>query len=550
MSLVNSEFFGPVTRLITLIAEAVWAVAQQFPSLDERFFILCDWSISEVNERDLRARLTGRGWCLSLYSKIKNMARTPSSFFEYVSFVPPLEDLVGKHRNCSVDECVGYNVDVPNYHTTHRIVGCKCEMICPPVRDVKKALLEWTVPIMDGIGLLDLNSEGTVQVYSPDRPLKFVAFSHVWSDGLGSVTEDGLRKCQVEYLLEAALQAAGTTMFWIDSLCVPKEHDIRKRAISMMAKTYESANTTVVLDSRIRRCSLSVSLEAKIVSLSLSKWQERLWTLQESSLSKRVVFAFEDGFAPAEAIASESSPKVHRPVVMTGQILLDNLSDWVHNNEVTVGGLQRNLYRRTSSRPDDESLAIAPFLKIDIAPLLEVQGEERMMRFWSMARHVPKGIVLHSLPMIDHDGYGWAPRSIMNQKNAPMLDLKDQSATVTEDGLKGEYWVYELQTPSHIPLQGETLFYDPRSNCCLRLIEHASAPNISLSSNCVVIFIKQPVPSTETYVGVALPRVSDLRRTRHQQVPMYKYRGIVGPISFQRLKSMLSRDLICSGILQ
>jgi hypothetical protein len=544
------ERFGSVTRLITLVAEAVWTVAQQFPSTDQRFFIDCDWSISPGNDRDLRTRLERRGWCPSLYSKVVALSRTPSSFLEYVGVVPPMDDTPNQHQKCSPDECVEYNVDETNYHTLHRTKGCQCKPISPPPEDVKKSLLEWTVPIIDGNSLLNLDFKKSVRIYSPDRPLQFVAFSHVWSDGLGSCTEDGIPRCQVQYLLDTAIHAADTPMFWIDSLCIPRDNATRKLAISMMAEIYKSAHTTVVLDSRIKRCNADLSLETKIVALSLSTWQERLWTLQESSLSKHVTFAFENALVSAETIIENSGQKIHRPIVRTAHLLLDNLTNWVHNNQVTVGGLQRNLYRRTSSKPDDESLAVAPFLNIDISPLLEVGGEERMMRFWNQARHVPKAIILHNLPKITRDGFRWAPKSIMNQKNALLLDLQDRSATVTEDGLRGEYWMYELQMPSPTTLQMDIYLCDTQSECCLRLLEHDSAPNLSISENHAVVFVDQPVPSMQTYVGVVLSRTSAGQGAQQQRTPTYRYEGLVGAnlISKSELIRMVGTELAWSHV--
>lgn len=127
--------------------------------------------------------------------------------------------------------------------------------------------------------------------------------------------------------METSLRAAGTPMFWIDSLCIPKIRDTRKLAISMISETYRSASATVVLDRKIKRCDFKRSLETRIVALSLSTWQERLWTLPESSLSKRVIFMFENDLVLAETILKESGPKIYRPVVRTGHLLLDNLSN-------------------------------------------------------------------------------------------------------------------------------------------------------------------------------------------------------------------------------
>jgi hypothetical protein len=230
--------FGPVTRLITLIAEAVWTVAVLYPSPEERFVIDCDWSFTQVNDRALRDRLRAHGWCPSLYDKVKNLAQTPASFLEYVSLVPPHEDKVGQHGRCSVDECVQYNIDESEYQTVHKVDGCRCRVLSPPLADVNDALRHKMIPVINAPSLLRLDSEAIVRGHSSERPLEFVAFSHVWSDGLGSTTEKGIPECQIQYLMETSHHAAGTSMFWIDSLCIPKDRGTRKLAISMMSKTY------------------------------------------------------------------------------------------------------------------------------------------------------------------------------------------------------------------------------------------------------------------------------------------------------------------------
>lgn len=532
--LPSSELFGPVTRLITLVAEAVWAVAQLCPSPDERSFIDCDWSISQVNDRALRDRVRARGWCKSLYDKVKNLSRTPTSFLEYVSLVPPQEDQVGQHQRCSLDECVQYNIDESQYQTMHRLDGCQCRKLSPPLGDVNNALRHNEIPVINAPSLLGLDSEAIIQGHSPHRRLDFVAFSHVWSDGLGSTTEDGIPECQIQYLMETSLCTAGTPMFWIDSLCIPRDRGTRKLAISMMSKTYSSASATVVLDKRIKKCDFKRSLETKMVALSLSTWQERLWTLQESSLSKRVVFMFQNDLVLAETILDESGVKIHRPVVGTAHLLLDNLTNWVLTDQVTVGGLQRNLYRRTSSKSDDECLAVALFLNIDVRPLLEVEGEERMIHFWNEVQHVPKGIILHNLDKISRDGYRWAPRSIMNQKQAIVLDLKDKSATVTKSGLKARYWVYKLPTQFHVLQHRESTFYDPLSDCCLKVLEVGTASNISLQSNSVVVVENELIPSSQTHLGVLLHRVSDGIDGSSQQISVYEYGRNVAVMLFSK----------------
>lgn len=332
----------PVTRMITLIAEAVWAVGQFMPSAEARSFIQCEWVIIPVNDRDLRTRVQRRGWCPSLFDKIKGLSRTPFSVLEYVSAVPPFREARNHHRACSVAGCVEYNVSESNYLMQHRILGCKCEEVIPPLQAVKEALMNRKIPIINGLHLLSQDND-VVQPFIPGAGVPYVAISHVWSDGLGGTTESGMLRCNVEYLTQLALKIGDTPYIWIDSLCIPKAESPRKVAISMMADTYRLAHRTLVLDKGIMQCASTLSLESRMLALSLSTWQGRLWTLQESSLSSEVRFVLKDAVISADSIMRENRPVLHRPVLYTLYTLMDNLTYWVQNNLVTVGGLQRNL---------------------------------------------------------------------------------------------------------------------------------------------------------------------------------------------------------------
>ena len=44
---------------------------------------------------------------------------------------------------------------------------------------------------------------------------------------------------------------------------------------------------------------------------------------------------------------------------------------------------------RSCSKPDGESLALAPVLGLDVFNLIVVTGEERMARFWRLVKRVP-----------------------------------------------------------------------------------------------------------------------------------------------------------------
>ena len=277
-----------------LVGEAVWAVGQQFPSAETRFFIDCTWRLEPGYERELKRRVTSRGWCPKLFDRMNNIARLPASLLEYMSIYPCLKVAPNHHKECrNHTRCQEYNVSDPStYQAAHRQEGC----ICPDVSFCKKliedALDATSIPVVDADKLLTPTPTNVIKSWSPSTPFKFVSFSHVWSDGLGSDTERGLPTCQVEYLRDLAIEASGTPYIWIDSLCIPRQDKLRRKALSYMSESYRSSYKTIILDTGIKRCNTLASNQAQLLAVSLSTWQERLWTLSESVLSTRVMFAF------------------------------------------------------------------------------------------------------------------------------------------------------------------------------------------------------------------------------------------------------------------
>lgn len=465
----DPEIFTHVARLTTLVGEAVWSVGQQFPSDETRFFINCTWHLESGYERQLKRRVTDRGWCPALFESMKHFARLPASLFEYMSICPCLKVASNRHRDCQT-RCLEYNVPDPEtYRTTHRRKPCACSNVQFPIQIIADALKHPAVAVVDTDELLlNSNSGNVIKLCSDSSLMRYTTFSHVWSDGLGSDTERGLPTCQVAYLRELAMEATGTPYVWIDSLCIPRQTDLRRLAISRMSEAYRSSYATIVLDDGIRRCNTRDSSQAQLIAVALSTWQERLWTLSESVLSFRVFFAFEDKLKISKDILDVGLETPHIPVIRMGCTLLDNLTCGMFAGDVTVGAMQRNLCRRTSSWLDDESLAMAPLMGIDLALLLEVSGDERMMRFWTLAKHIPRSIIIESSPKFQVDGFRWAPRSLMNSTCYTMIDFKDESATVTEQGLRGHFLLYHLHFPENAIRWSRTLtFFESSRKYCL-----------------------------------------------------------------------------------
>jgi hypothetical protein len=74
---------------------------------------------------------------------------------------------------------------------------------------------------------------------------KTMAISHVWSHGQGGRPEDGMNQCLHERYKRIA-RSLDCDSYWMDTPCIPKDHQLRKEAIqSINAVFYQSALTLV-----------------------------------------------------------------------------------------------------------------------------------------------------------------------------------------------------------------------------------------------------------------------------------------------------------------
>ncbi len=72
-ALAASASFGPVTRFITLVAEAVWTVATEWAPGEQRIYINVEWEVNQANDLDLRQHCLGsRGRGLGKLCRIRD----------------------------------------------------------------------------------------------------------------------------------------------------------------------------------------------------------------------------------------------------------------------------------------------------------------------------------------------------------------------------------------------------------------------------------------------------------------------------------------------
>ncbi|OCH91924.1 hypothetical protein OBBRIDRAFT_833835 [Obba rivulosa] len=296
------------------------------------------------------------------------------------------------HAECTTKACIFNNIDENNYsnrHTTQTIIA--------------------TSP-----------GNNHLEITSPDAAdTAYVAISHVWADGLGSTTEAGLPTCQLRRLSTLAHRLVTGGAFWIDGL---------------------DAAVVLVIDSGVYSCSINAPSEEKLLCVITSGWMQRLWTLQEAILARKLVFEFSDGIASWENLMPQGEDLL--------DVLKTNLAAEVYRlskrrsavedggelKKLNLGDVARSLRGRSTSKPEDETLAISGLLDVNASELVDLPSPERMVALLLRVRKIASDIIFLSVPKLERPGFRWAPKTPMIS-DGPTVGANSQDADCTSEGL-------------------------------------------------------------------------------------------------------------------
>ncbi|KAI0646164.1 hypothetical protein C8Q79DRAFT_650417 [Trametes meyenii] len=503
------NMLGAVTFLVSflcVLARELWSDLPEIMELPFTAFFMGSLPPSNVALMDLwcRENMLHAGWCpyfipqdIALVSipLMKNLPRLKP----YVRSSPD------EHKSCTKSSCVFYSIDTSIYVPRHTRPSCSCDYIKPPIEDVVRLLSEGAVPVVvfDGSRL---------RVQSSDAG-PYVAISHVWADGMGSTTEDGLPACVVERLscMVASLLDIECGSFWIDSLCIPGQGKLRKRAIKLMASTYQDAAKVLVVDECIRNtCSKSLPFEENLFRIAASGWNKRVWTLQEGLLARELWFEFLDGVvniderptwypqgvsreppsreqAQLEGTTLEQAPQVRREKNLYRHDRIAPLleyrrcrqDDYLDRNLLGFSNIIRLLEGRTTTKPEDETLAVATLLPphVDLDALLSINGngpdalQQRMKAFLIQMKDIPLDLLALPMPRLTIPHFFWAPLSLLSIRGSNMRTVQKSPGTCTDHGLLAEFYVAPFERPmevQHAPepgrlgfvVQKDSIFWD------------------------------------------------------------------------------------------
>lgn len=343
--------------------------------------------------------------------------------------------------------------------------------------------LYWNEESWRGIGgaaavSLDLGTDGRLN-YVPASS-KTVAVSHVWSHGQGGRPEvdggTGLNNCLFRRYCRIA-EMYGCDSFWMDTPCIPSDHDLRKDAIANINLIFATSKLTLVCDKDLMAIDVrdgDIAAKEAIVSMILvCDWNVRAWTLLEALRGRHnihvlcrndVVVSLKDVLLD---VCNRGSIDI-AALFLSAQHLLPSQayihglgndhpsqsSQWIVNRRkgfVDIKEAAGLLSHRQASRPGD-AVIIWSLLCGDTV-------FDKAEDIWrnQQRRGVPSGWLVSSYERLSVQGFSWAPsrpnfslhgegsHADYDKLLLPYHGVETRIGLMTERGLHGDWWAYKFQ---------------------------------------------------------------------------------------------------------
>jgi hypothetical protein len=425
-----------IVRLAEAIRETIMYVFEAWPIKS-----LTNLHIPLVAVESRRITLRSAGWCDFQLALLEDT--TNQSTMDWLPVSQIQQDTSG-HEDCTSAACSRNNVDVRTYKQKHHVPNCNCTPLFPDKARVMDILNEDKLPVIS-LEYHDGEPRLAVSAANKEETGDYVAVSHVWVDGLGGSTEQGLLCCQVlrlNALASKVMGRAGSPMkFWVDSLCIPRSNkQTYYKALIGIRDVYLCASTVIVVDRLIQKCSATASTEMIFAHIYMSAWMQRMWTYEEAVLAKELVFILENDEAYPYTITLK--PTMRRTVSVIWRTLATQLFRLraKQMSRLNIAQISLAFRYRLTNATGDEFLSVASMLGLDTGPLQEVKGEERVRDFWLMLAKLPSQVLFLDGPKLSVDGFRWAPKTLMFPTPTRMdPDPLVLHCQCTKEGLHGSF---------------------------------------------------------------------------------------------------------------
>ncbi|KAL6791050.1 hypothetical protein J3E68DRAFT_83183 [Trichoderma sp. SZMC 28012] len=420
-----------------------------------------NWSLSASWISHFWKLLRDDGWCPSELRIVFMQASTSSLWFLYHLHRPSrskthtlfeIKDYSKKQPSsaagklCTAFSCCYRRLNDDDYITRHvkKCHGCN-DVVANP-KGLCGILKEGKIPLI--VAFTGRSENARVLLQAAEPGCKYVAISHVWSDGLGNPRQNAIPMCQFVRLSNIVRGYQNTALFWLDTLCVPpdaaKLEEEQQIALELMRKTYEDAKAVLVLDSwTVQETHKDKSDVENLFKIFHCSWNSRLWTFQEGALAQTLVFQFKDGLYDVDkgiqrinANRDLSIEYTLKPKLISLHEQLRGFRKSKHKTSDLLKFITLGVATRATSVSSDEALCLAAMLDLDVKMIAQTESHLRMQNFWKMIEFVPDDILWSfTSPKMDVDGLRWAPKSLLGAFQPDIAFLQDRLLRHTKKGL-------------------------------------------------------------------------------------------------------------------
>ncbi|KAF2822726.1 hypothetical protein CC86DRAFT_470014 [Ophiobolus disseminans] len=292
---------------------------------------------------------------------------------------------------------------------------------------------------------------------------KTMAISHVWSHGHGGRPDTGMNACLHERFSGLARQH-DCDSYWIDTLCIPNEHMLRKKAIGCINRIFAQSNVVLVLDRDLMEIDVcnptTALLESILATFLVCDWNVRAWTMLEAMKgchNLRILCRDNVTLSLRDTLTHvHQSGSIDLAILsLATQHLLPSSTD-PFRRASSRKGLEFSgslLSHRHATRKGDDIVIWSLISGINV--FFDATS------FWRgrIGRKIRTGFLMSSAPRLEHiTGFSWAPetpyiRRIGDGSTADLLgpflvyDAEEsEEAEITSRGLDGPWLVYHLRS--------------------------------------------------------------------------------------------------------
>ncbi|PLB51511.1 hypothetical protein P170DRAFT_471444 [Aspergillus steynii IBT 23096] len=346
------------------------------------------------------------------------------------------------HARCTPNKCQLAQMDTSRLQQMHKCSLSRCELREIPVQHLDDALELGKCMAWDFRG---------PEWCLTDWDTKYMALSHVWSDGTGAGPNvpGFVNQCLLDFFTGLARQQ-GCDAIWWDVISVPSIYPGRTKALQSMHRNYTRAACTVIHDQYLANIDWRED-GSPCIAFVLSTWFSRAWTALELRASHKTLVLFKDGetgFPVAKDLDTEilaSRPVTASRAYWLATCLIRRIREPIQH----IGDLVAILHSRTTALVRDRTKIHALLAEV---PDCDLRRSEAAITedILSHVSRIPHACLFHGKPtMRDSGPYSWCPATLDDLHVDVAEDVEgdqrkrnDYHLKISDDGCVEGIWRY------------------------------------------------------------------------------------------------------------